>query len=128
MGVEKTIKLSVLPLISAATQANFATISYYLNQSNALVDDINYAQVTISDSTAVVGDIDFSVEVLTSAFAVTDSNFGMQNFSFNFAPSNITFFFARIYKGFRALPRNSNKDVRIFGNESEACEWATNNT
>ena len=114
MGIEKTTKLSVLPLIFAATQANSATISYYLNQSNALVDDINHAQVTLSDSTAVV--------------AVTDSNFGMQNFSFYFAPSNITFFFARIYKGFRALPRNSNKDVRIFGNESEACEWATNNT
>ena len=119
MGVEKTIKLSVLQLISAATQANFATISYYLNQSNALVDDINYTQVTISDSTAVVGDIDFSFEVLTSAFAVTDSKL---------CPIKYHIFFARIYKGFRALPRNSNKDVRIFGNESEACEWATNNT
>lgn len=86
-GIKKIIKLFVLPLTLAGTQANAATISYYLDQSNALLDGVNYAQVTISDSTTTIGDIDFSVEVLASAFTVSGSNFGMQNFSFNYDPS-----------------------------------------
>ena len=82
MGIKKNLfKLSVL------SQANAATISYYLDQSNALSDGVNYALVTISDSTTAIGDIDFSVELLTSAFTVSGANFGMQNFSFNYDPS-----------------------------------------
>ena len=87
MDIKNVIKLSVLPLVFSATQASAATISYYLDESNALLDGVNYAQVTISDSTTVMGDIDFSVEVLSSAFAVSGSNFGMQNFSFNYDTS-----------------------------------------
>lgn len=83
MNFKKIIKASALPLALIATQANAATISYYLDKSNALADGINYAQVTISDGMA--GNIDFSVEVLTSAFSVSPgSNFGMQAFSFNY--------------------------------------------
>ena len=52
-----------------------------------MLDGVSYAQVTISDSTTTVGDIDFSVELLASVFGVSGSNFGMQNFSFNFDPS-----------------------------------------
>ena len=81
------IKFSVLTLVLAGMQANAATISYFLDQSNDLLDDISYAQVTISDSTTTIGDIDFSIEVLASAFTVSGSNFGMQSFSFNFDPS-----------------------------------------
>lgn len=88
MGIKKLIKLSVLPLAFAGTHASAATISYYLDKSNDLLDGINYAQVTISDSTTVVGDIDFTVAVLTSAFSVSPgANFGMQNFSFNYDTS-----------------------------------------
>ena len=87
MGIKKNFKLSALLLALAGTQTNAATISYYLDQSNALLDGVNYAQVTISDSTTTIGDIDFSVEVLASAFTVSGSNFGMQNFSFNYDPS-----------------------------------------
>jgi hypothetical protein len=72
--------LVVTALISSL--ANAATISYYLDQSNDLPDGINYAQVTISDG--VGGDIDFDVQVLTAAFAVSGSNFGMQAFAFNY--------------------------------------------
>ena len=79
--MKKILILAALPLALAGLQANAATISYYLDQSNALPDGINYAQVTISDG--VEGNIDFTVDVLTSAFTVTGSNFGMQNFSFN---------------------------------------------
>jgi len=87
MNIKRLIKLSALPLALIGTQVNAATISYYLDQSNDLLDGINYAQVTISDSTTTVGDIDFSVEVLSAAFAVSGSNFGMQNFSFNYDTS-----------------------------------------
>ena len=84
MVIEKISNLSVLVLILTTTQVNSSTISYYLDQSNALADGINYAQVTISDSTTTDGDIDFSIEVLSSAFTVNGSNFGMQSFSFNY--------------------------------------------
>lgn len=77
-------------------QAGAASISYYLDQSNALPDGVNYAQVTISDSMTVAGDIDFTVEVISAAFPVQGDNFGMQAFSFNYdtsltvEPANIT--------------------------------------
>lgn len=87
MGFNKAFNFSALLLALAGTQVNAATISYYLDQSNDLLDGVNYAQVTISDSTTTIGDIDISVEVLASAFAVIGSNFGMQNFSFNYDPS-----------------------------------------
>ena len=44
------------------------------------------------------------------------------------APSNKLFFFARLYKIFRSLPRKSNKDVNIFTKESDAIEWAKSET
>ena len=81
------IKLSVLPLAFTGIQVNGATISYYLDQPNVLLDGVNYVQVTISDSTTTIGNIDFRVEVRDSVFTVSGSNFGMQNFSFNYDPS-----------------------------------------
>lgn len=83
----KALPAVALLALAAASQVQAASVSYYLDQSNDLPDGINYAQVTISDSTTTVGDIDFSVAVLSSAFTVTDpvtQNFGMQNFSFNY--------------------------------------------
>ncbi|NOQ89335.1 MAG: VPLPA-CTERM sorting domain-containing protein [Gammaproteobacteria bacterium] len=84
-------KISVLPLMLTATltvtQVQAASISYYLDQSNDLLDGVNYAQVTISDSITVAGDIDFTVEILDSAFTVSGDNFGLQSFSFNYDPS-----------------------------------------
>jgi hypothetical protein len=82
MEIQKIIKLSVLPLALVGSHASAATTSYYLDQSNALADGINYAQVTISDG--LDGDIDFSVQVLSGAFSVSGTNFGMQSFSFNY--------------------------------------------
>lgn len=76
---------ATLLAVAAASPAQAASVSYYLDQSNDLPDGINYAQVTISDG--IGGNIDFSVDVLSSAFTVTDpvaQNFGMQNFSFNY--------------------------------------------
>ena len=84
VGVLKALSAAAILAVATASPVQAASVSYYLDQSNDLPDGINYAQVTISDGAG--GDIDFSVEVLTSAFSVTDpvaQNFGMQNFSFN---------------------------------------------
>ena len=77
-------KMAACSLALAGTQVNAATISYYLDQSNALLDGVDYAQVTISDSMDTAGDIDFVIELLEPAFTVSGSNFGMQEFSFNY--------------------------------------------
>jgi len=86
MGVKglfiKTSTAIVFAMFSL--QAGAASISYYLDQSNALPDGVNYAQVTISDSMTVAGDIDFTVEVISAAFPVQGDNFGMQAFYFNY--------------------------------------------
>jgi hypothetical protein len=69
-------------------QVHAASISYYLDQSNDLPNGINYAQVTISDSTTTPGDIDFTVDVIASAFSYSpSSNFGMETFAFNYDTS-----------------------------------------
>jgi hypothetical protein len=92
--VRNALSAATLLAAVAAAPVQAASVSYYLDQSNDLPDGINYAKVTISDG--VGGDIDFSVAVITSAFSVSGSNFGMQDFSFNYnnsltvGPSNIT--------------------------------------
>jgi hypothetical protein len=87
MKLKLITTLSVLVLTGFTVfTAQSSSISYYLNLSNDLPDGVNYAQVTISDSVTVIGDIDFKVEVLSSAFTVTGDNFGMQDFSFNYEP------------------------------------------
>ena len=90
--------LGALVLLAAlgSISAQAATVAYYLDQSNALPDGVNYLKVTISDSSTNLGDIDLRVDVLTSNFPTPGSNFGMQAFSFNFdnslsvSSSNIT--------------------------------------
>lgn len=82
MEIKSIIKGFALPVLLIASQANAASISFFLNQSNAtsvLPNGVNYAQVTISDNTTVVGDIDFDVQIIASAFTA-GSNFGMQTF------------------------------------------------
>ncbi len=71
----------LIPLL-LANAAGAASISYYIDQSNDLPDDVNYLQVTISDG--VGGNIDFQVDVLTAAYPAPLSNFGMQEFYFNY--------------------------------------------
>lgn len=67
------------------TTASAASASYYLDRNNEGLASANYLQVTISDSTSVFGDIDFSIQTLSAFNAMTPfSNFGMQSFHFNF--------------------------------------------
>ena len=78
-----TKKLTVIAaVLLASTHVNAASMSYFINQSNGPDDGTNVARVTIADSMAFAGDIEFTVEVLTDAF-VPGPNFGMQSFYFN---------------------------------------------
>ena len=80
---------NLLPLlfILAPFQAlHAASVSYFLNQSNVLVDGPNYLKVTVSDG--VGGLIDFKVETLAPLNSISGSNFGIQSFSFNTTLSN----------------------------------------
>ena len=70
-----------------ATQGFAASISYYIDQSNALDDGINYLQVTISDAG---DDILFSIETLEPLSDIAGDNYGIQSFSFNFGDSGAT--------------------------------------
>lgn len=67
--------------------AQASSVTYYLDQSNVLADNIAYLQVTISDS-ATDSDIHFNVQT-TSAFSTAPlahgTNFGIQVFGFNSA-------------------------------------------
>lgn len=68
----------------ASMPVSAATVSYFLNLSNALPDGTNYLKVTISDSTTSLGDIDFRVDVIGDSFPAAGGNFGMDKFLFNY--------------------------------------------
>lgn len=57
-----------------------ATVSYWLNQSNAMPDGINYALVTLADISG--GGVTFTVTPDLAIFDET-TNFGIQTFAFN---------------------------------------------
>lgn len=83
MTLKNIFKIGALAAVFAGGSVNAATVSYYIDQSNDLPDNVNYAKVTISDGLG--GNIDFTVDVILSAFSVSSgANFGMQNFSFNY--------------------------------------------
>jgi len=68
----------------AAGSTHAASISFNLDQSNIGLALNNYLTVTISDSTTTTGDIDFSVAVNSANYPGSFSNFGMDNFYFNY--------------------------------------------
>ncbi|TCV88992.1 VPLPA-CTERM sorting domain-containing protein [Sulfurirhabdus autotrophica] len=84
--MKRTAKLVVCLGLAWGMNAQAASVTYYLDQSNALLDGIGYVKVTVSDSTTNAGDIDFKVET-TSAFSTSPigigTNFGLQAFGFN---------------------------------------------
>lgn len=81
--MKRTAKLLVCLGLVWGASAQAASVTYLLNQSNALLDGPTYLKVTISDSTLHVGDVDFKVET-TAAFNTSGaSNFGIQAFGFN---------------------------------------------
>jgi hypothetical protein len=79
MPIRARLAAAAALLFSGATQA--ASVSYYLDQSNALPDGINYLQVTISDGAD--GAVDFVVQTLGALTGIADSNYGIQRFALN---------------------------------------------
>ena len=72
--------------LNIAGAANAASVSYYLDQSNtegSWPANVNYLQVTIFDSIANPGDIEFLVTPLASLTVSAGTNFGIQAFGFN---------------------------------------------
>lgn len=61
--------------------AHAASVSYLMDQSNALSDDENYLQVTIDDE-GNPGEINFTVDAFESVLT-PGGNFGIQLFGFN---------------------------------------------
>ncbi len=68
-------------LLLTAGQAQAASISYVMDQSNALRDGVSYLQVTISDGAE--GAINFTVQALQPLLDIAGKNFGIQAFGFN---------------------------------------------
>lgn len=67
-----------------ARSAEAASVSYYLDQSNALPDGTNYLKVTVADDgQAAPSTVYFTVEILAPLSSLAGPNFGIQRFAFN---------------------------------------------
>lgn len=80
---KNTAALAVASLLATGmvTSAHAASVSYFLDQSNALANGMNYLKVTI-DNNGDPGKINFTVDALNSALT-PGSNYGTQLFAFN---------------------------------------------
>lgn len=95
--------------------AQAASVTYYLDQSNALADGLGYLKVTISDST-VTSNIDFKVETTSALTADLNGqyNFGILKFGFN-PTSNINLTSANISGLTGGWAFNANTQLDGFG-------------
>lgn len=73
------VGMAAIFLPSLTAQA--ASVSYYLDQSNALPDGTNYLQVTLTENSSGV---DFLVQTLEPLDGIAGKNFGIDKFGFNF--------------------------------------------
>ena len=69
-------------LMSAALPASAASVSFFLDQSNALPDGTNYLSVTLTENDS--GGVDFLVQTLDPLSGIAGGNFGIQKFGFSF--------------------------------------------
>ncbi len=82
MNSKNTRSLFVsLFLLVISSESLATTLSYVLDQSNALPDNVDYLTVTISDD--VEGQLDFWVDVRSPLTDIAGKNFGIQKFAFN---------------------------------------------
>lgn len=85
-------------------------------------DNVNYNELL---DFSEVSDIDVTIEGVKSVgriAAETDQENAHRKLAI-VAPTNLTYYFARMYKTLRSLPRKSSKDVKIFTDTSDAAEW-----
>ena len=74
-GIVGALMLSALP-------ARAASVSFSLDQSNALPDAISYLSVMLTEN--VSGGVDFRVQTLDPLNSIAGRNFGIQKFGFSF--------------------------------------------
>lgn len=72
----------VAALLFAALPVRAASVSFFLDQSNALPDGTNYLSVMLSEN--VQGGVDFLVKTLNPLNDIAGQNFGIQKFGFSF--------------------------------------------
>lgn len=69
-------------LLFAAMPARAASVSFFLDQSNALPDGTHYLSVTMTEN--ATGGVDFLVQTLDPLNDIAGRNFGIQKFGFGF--------------------------------------------
>jgi hypothetical protein len=79
-----TTFLVVLLLTSLSVGVRANTLTFVLDESNALPDGVDYLSVTLSDD--VEGQLDFWVDTLSPLSGIAGENFGIQKFAFNLSP------------------------------------------
>src|SRR3989344_8043606 len=78
--------LFVCALMFAALPARAASVSFFLDQSNALPDGINYLSVMLTENLS--GGVDSLVQTLDPLNDIAGRHFGIQKFGFNFSGSS----------------------------------------
>lgn len=68
-------------LLLGPTVTSATTVTYILDQSNVLADDVDYLSVMISDNTE--GQLDFRVSTLSPLSDQAGNNYGIQSFGLN---------------------------------------------
>jgi len=68
-------------MLLGPAMANASTVTYILDQSNVLDDNVDYLSVTISDDTE--GQLDFRVITLSALSELAGENYGIQSFGLN---------------------------------------------
>ena len=74
----------LLGALAGTGSACAASLSFFLDESDALPDGPSYLKVTIADATG--GDVDFTVETLGPLASLAGPAFGIQSFAFNVVP------------------------------------------
>jgi hypothetical protein len=82
-GKHLTTLFFSLLLAALSCSVHAATVSFALDQSNALPDGVDYLVVTISDD--VEGQLDFWVDAQSPLTDIAGENFGIQKFTFSIA-------------------------------------------
>lgn len=85
-------------------------------------ENINYNEIL---DFSQVTDIDVTIEGIKSVgkIAAETDQYNTHRKLAIIAPTNLTYYFARMYKALRSLPRKSSKDVKIFTDKNDATEW-----
>jgi hypothetical protein len=84
MHIRKHLQLLLcLSLLVTAAPSLATTVTYIMDQSNTLADDVDYLSVTLSDDTA--GQLDFWVDTLPVMGDIAGDNYGIQSFAFNYS-------------------------------------------